>query len=200
MPDVPSDTATPEGMIMIPPGVFMDLALFGTEIRLKQVSFHTTICALPTKMCQDDRRALEKAGVIFGDKVFGNNIFTYVTLPAGWEKVAMSHSMHSKLVDDKGRTRATMFVGAARYDRNTHLNATRRFHTDMDHGRRHEGVVVIPITDGDTTVFTTQEYPYKGTMYLSDDYWAQNRAATDEAKAWLEENYPKWEDPSAYWD
>lgn len=159
----------------------------------------TTSDTLPTDMGQDDRKALEQAGVVFGDQVPGDEMFTYATLPAGWKKVATSHSMWSHLVDDKGRKRASMFYKAAFYDRSAHLNTNRRFGVGMDYERSDEGAVVKFVTDGETKVFTTKEYPYEGEEHGSD-YREQNRAANDEVVTWLKERYPNWEDPSAYWD
>lgn len=154
---------------------------------------------LPSEMSTEDRQVLEQAGVVFGDSVPGDDMFVYVNLPEGWHKVATSHSMWSDLVDDKGRKRASMFYKAAIYDRYAYLNTNRRFEIGMDYDRSDQGVIVMFVTDGDTTVFTTKEYPYTGEKY-SEDYRSQESAATDEVKAWLEEHYPKWKDASAYWD
>ena len=160
----------------------------------------TTSDTLPTRMSEDDRNVLEQAGVVFGDQVNGDEMFTYVTLPAGWKKVATDHSMWSNLVDDKGRTRASMFYKAAFYDRRAHLNTSRRFSIGIDYDRSDKGVIVMFVTDGgDIKVFTTKEYSYTGEQYR-EDYNTQHGTAIDEVNAWLKENYPNWEDASAYWD
>jgi len=73
---------------------------------------------LPTECSEDDRKALEAAGVVFGSKVAGDDIFTHVTLPAGWKKQRTDHSMYTDLIDSDGKKRASIFYKAAFYDRN----------------------------------------------------------------------------------
>lgn len=202
MATAPRNTATPEGMFEVASQGFQGSPEAGNAI-LKQEAdgqrSFTTSDTLPAKMGQDDRMVLEKAGVVFGDPVAGDDMFTYVTLPAGWQKVATSHSMWSDLVDEKGRKRASIFYKAAFYDRDAFLRTECRFGIGMDYDRSDKGVIVKFVTDGDTKVFTTSEHPYTGEQYR-EDYKVQDRAATDEVDAWLEENYPNWEDASAYWD
>jgi hypothetical protein len=154
---------------------------------------------LPSRMSSDDRKVLEQAGVIFGDPVPGDDMFIYVTLPEGWTKLGTSHSMHSELLDKKGRKRAGIFYKAAFYDRRADLNVVRRFGTGMDYDLTDKGVVVMFVTDSGSKVFMTKEYTFIGEKYR-DDYNTQSNAAGDEVKAWLEEHYPNWEDASAYWD
>jgi len=61
------------------------------------------------------RDLLEAMGIEFGEPI--DDLFIEARLPEGWQKVATSHSMHSDLVDDKGRRRASIFYKAAFYDR-----------------------------------------------------------------------------------
>ena len=197
----PANTATKEGATQaffgaMAGGSFED-AILAQECA-GQSSFVNSN-TLPSDMFAEDRQVLEQAGVVFGDPVSGDNMFVNVNLPDGWNKVATSHSMWSDLVDDKGRKRASMFYKAAFYDRSAHLKTNRRFGIGMDYDRSDEGVIVKFVTDGDAKVFTTKEYPYTGEQY-QEGYSAQERAATDEVEAWLEEHYPNWEDASAYWD
>jgi len=65
---------------------------------------------LPTEIGAEDKAVLEKAGVIFGEVVKGDDIFTNVTLPFGWKKKRTDHSMWSELLDGKGRVRASIFI------------------------------------------------------------------------------------------
>ena len=68
-----------------------------------------------------DKSQLEAAGVVFGEPTPNDPLFCEAKLPAGWKKEATDHSMWSKLVDDKGRTRASIFYKAAFYDRDAFL-------------------------------------------------------------------------------
>lgn len=71
---------------------------------------------LPTD-CRPNRAAYEAMGIVFGEPAKGDNLFTNVTLPAGWKKRPTDHSMWSELVDDAGTVRAMIFYKAAFYDR-----------------------------------------------------------------------------------
>lgn len=69
---------------------------------------------LPTEGDWD--RAAE-LGVVRGEQVPGDSLFTNATLPEGWQKVATDHSMGSEVIDDRGVPRIGIFYKAAFYDR-----------------------------------------------------------------------------------
>jgi hypothetical protein len=151
---------------------------------------------LPTDM-REAKAVLEAAGVKFLGVVEDDPIFQYVELPNGWKKVATSHSMHSDLVDDKGRKRAGIFYKAAFYDRSAHLSVNRRYGTSIDYDRlEKEKVAVATVTDGNDVIFTAEPVKFEEDKARYD--------AQDEARAlavaWLNEHFPNWEDASAYWD
>lgn len=77
---------------------------------------------LPTEVQR--KELLEAAGVKFLGPVEGDNLFQYVELPEGWQKQPTDHSMWSKLVDEQGRERASIFYKAAFYDRRATAYAT----------------------------------------------------------------------------
>lgn len=97
------------------------LAMFGGGIEEQEAIGQSQLehsDVLPTQCSEDDRKALEAAGVVFGEKVEGDDIFTHVTLPAGWKKQRTDHSMWTDLLDGEGTKRAAIFYKAAFYDRN----------------------------------------------------------------------------------
>ncbi len=151
---------------------------------------------LPTKMDPASKAQLEKAGVKFGEKVEGDDMFQYVKLPTGWKKVRTDHSMWSNLVDEKGRTRASIFYKAAFYDRSAHLSTNRRYSYSFDYDRfEKEGVGVTTVTDGTEIIHGTE--PINGRNRKSFDVSDEaNKLAND----WLTANYPDWQDAAAYWD
>ncbi len=151
---------------------------------------------LPTKMGANDKAVLEKAGVKFGDKVEGDEIFQYVELPAGWKKMPTDHSMWSNLVDDKGRVRAAIFYKAAFYDRKAHLSTRQRYGYSFDYDReKKDGVGVANITDGGNVIHTTEP------IVVGDRKSYEVSDQADElARAWLDANFPNWREASAYWD
>lgn len=79
---------------------------------------------LPIKCSAEDKKKLEKLGVVFGEPLPDDPLFCKATLPEGWGKQATEHSMWSKLVDENGVVRANIFYKAAFYDRRAHMDAS----------------------------------------------------------------------------
>lgn len=150
---------------------------------------------LPTKFCDgsSEKTVLEAAGVKFLGIVDGDPMFQYVDLPSGWKKEAINR-LWSKLVDDKGRERAAIFYKAAFYDRSAHISLTSRYNILVDWDRLNkENVCIANITDcGDVIYSTEPECDQEG-------FGTINKARSAAAK-WLDENYPDWRNPGAYWD
>lgn len=145
-----------------------------------------------------DRNMLALAGVIFGDDF--DDLFVSVVLPDGWKKQATEHSMHSDLLDEKGRKRGSIFYKAAFYDRKAHMRMCSRYNidgyvscdadgNDVEYGKHTHLKTVI--TDGATALRVIG-------MREDDDYKAGDRLDR-EARAWLDQNRPDWRNPLAYW-
>lgn len=141
---------------------------------------------LPTNYNGDKKKDFEKIGIVFGEVVEGDSIFQEVTLPDGWKKVPTGHSMWNKLIDDRGRERASIFYKAACYDRSAHMNLVGRFSTDT---YKYDDKCVV--LDGGLTELFEHEHngEYDG-----------REIARGHCEQWLNENYPEWEDKTAYWD
>lgn len=141
---------------------------------------------------------LEAAGVKFLGVVEGDDMFQYVDLPRGWKKMATDHSMWSKLVDDKGRERASIFYMAAFYDRSAHMSLSTRFGVRRDYDRQdNENVAVAHVMDGSKVVHTTEP------IQLPTDDRKKYKVAEQADKVaveWLDKNHPDWRNPGAYWD
>jgi len=154
---------------------------------------------LPTDMQGNAREVLEAAGVKFFGVVEDDPMFQYVELPEGWQKEATGHSMWSDLVDDKGRKRAGIFYKAAFYDRSAHIGVNRRFGVGIDYNKLDEGIAEATVTDGGEEIFRSAsvEFDVEGDYDLKR---AAQEEAGEEARAWLAEHYPEWEDAAAYWD
>lgn len=156
---------------------------------------------LPKKMLHGcDREKLESMGIVFGEDA--DDIFVNCQLPEGWKKVPTEHSMWSELIDDKGRKRASIFYKAAFYDRIAHISLDTRFHatympeddykTDIPYEERQAGCWYGVVRDCGNVIYRTE--PLKNPMF------EQQYELADAAQAWLEEKYPDWKDPLAYWD
>jgi hypothetical protein len=154
---------------------------------------------LPIKGAIANQRLLESWGFKFGERPTGDEIFIEVEMPAGWKKLPTDHSMWSKLVDDKGRTRAGIFYKAAFYDRSAHMSLDRRYCVANDYDRQEkEGVAVAYVKDGDTVLHMTDAVQLPKERNL--EYYNEADKATAAATSWLNEHFPDWEKVEAYWD
>jgi len=154
---------------------------------------------LPHKFNFCKKEDFEKMGIVFGEKE--DDLFSKVALPAGWKKLPTDHSMWSRLVDHKGRERASIFYKAAFYDRDAFLNLTPRFSTLCDpensnsetsYDERKKGNWFGLVKDGEEVIFKTK--PIKNPTY------EQQTALRKEADDWLDAHYPEWRDATKYWD
>jgi hypothetical protein len=153
---------------------------------------------LPTDMQDNAQLVLEAAGVKFLGIVENDPMFQYVELPTGWKKEGTSHSMHSNLLDEKGRKRAGIFYKAAVYDRSAHLHVDRRF----SHTNYHEDIpngVRSTVLDGDKVIWQSEIM-----TWAEDTDWSIKGEIREsvgaQAGVWLDTHYPNWRDASAYWN
>lgn len=163
---------------------------------------------LPKKINSGTREQFEQMGIVFGEDA--DDLFVYVTLPEGWKKQPTDHDMWSKLVDERGRERASIFYKAAFYDRGAHLNITRRFSYSYrpalgyDHPDHRKGGWVGVVTDCDNVIWQTAELEPEPEYQADREAWLvwcdKRGKLTQEARRWLEANYPEWESPLAYWE
>jgi len=145
------------------------------------------------------RTQLEQLGFVFGEDA--DDTFVYVTFPKGWKKLPTDHSMWSDLIDDKGRKRGAIFFKAAFYDRRADMHLTNRF----SYGRFYEhhdeyidNVIQYYVMDCDKIVFKT--LPLSCEKQYSEEWWEKDKTCSEWAQNWLNEEYPNWEDPMAYWE
>lgn len=149
---------------------------------------------------QTNQQRLEALGFVFGERV--DDWFAACQLPPGWTKHAEDHSMWSRLEDERGRKRASIFYKAAFYDRSAHLSMEQRFSyrtwyaptTDQqeDFNLRYEAPICMVVLDGCTPIFATN--PFQG-----DDLKAKE-GARKACEVWLEAHYANWRDPFKYWE
>lgn len=134
--------------------------------------------------------------------VFGgdyDDLFIQALLPAGWKKEATDHSMWSDLLDEQGRKRGGIFYKAAFYDRRADMHLNRflcitREYVDASRNKatgRPERVA-IRVQDATGAIL------YDAGSIAYGDYQASDQAEAA-CRAWLEEHYPDWQSPLAYW-
>ena len=135
-----------------------------------------------------------------------DDLFYTVELPEGWKIEATSHSMWNNLFDDRGRKRATFFYKAAFYDRDAFINFEHRY-----------SYTISPFDDYETDAAYEERKFKPWTLFLTDNgekikELKEITATTDKeylkiddtlmkiGKAYLNENYPEWEDINSYWN
>ena len=157
---------------------------------------------LPTDMRGYDgyeaKAVLEAAGVRFLGVVEGDEIFQYVELPEGWNKVGTEPPFRSQLVDAKGNERGRISFKPEYWDRRAHINLTRRFGPWEDYDRkRKENVTVVKVVDYGRVLYITDP------IQLPEGYWERRKIVKKSfalATSWLDKNHPDWRDPNAYRD
>jgi len=145
------------------------------------------------------RERLESLGFVFGEAV--DELFNDVQFPEGWTKTPTEHSMWSDLLDEQGRKRGSIFYKAAFYDRSAHMSLNHKMSYSPVY-EHHDGYVENGIqyfvSDGKDILYETElvmvEKKYEG------DYWKLDDAASANVVQWLEDNYPDYKNPLAYWD
>lgn len=151
---------------------------------------------LPTDGIEEVRKTIESNGGKIGSRVDGDEIFTNVTLPVGWKKKGTSHVMWSNLLDDKGRERASIFYKAAFYDRSAHIQSERRFGIDA-YGHDIEGEVKVVVNDTCGEVEFSTDIVKVG---KDEKPHHVRERLTLEVEKYLNEHFPDWRNPEAYWD
>lgn len=168
---------------------------------------------LPTDMGSPETKSvLEKLGVRFLGEVPDDPIFQYVEFSEGWKKVPTAEPRLSMLVDTNGRERARIFYKAAPYDRRASLLLETRYtYRDILNRSAFDGTllndtepIVAFVTDGcgegvgeERILWTSEEFDPPQERLERFRAW---QAARKQAEAWLDENFPQWRDPLAYWD
>ena len=144
---------------------------------------------LPKVIHGATRERLTALGFKFGADV--DDLFLECELPAGWTKVATDHSMHSDVLDEQGRCRASIFYKAAFYDRSAHMRMSRRFRVESCREGRSENTYNVAVTDCGKVI---KDFGDVGQMEF-----AARDALERDANSWLTEQYPDWNSPLTYW-
>jgi hypothetical protein len=161
---------------------------------------------LPIDGTSNKKEFWEKLGFKFTGKTI-DKIFYECLFPIGWQMKATEHSMWSTLLDDKDRPRASIFFKAAFYDYNSFIRLKTRFEVNeyfqegpYDPNNRVFKVVVM---DAGKPIqffgpFTRPHFNAPRDEYLK--ITAENDKFGEQARAWLFNNWPLWQDVAAYWD
>lgn len=134
------------------------------------------------------RLAFEILGFRFGEPV--DELFVKATLPPGWTRAGTDHSMHSDILDEKGRRRVGVFYKAAFYDRRADATLIGRYSIQRDYDLPGDDLAFV-VKDAGTEIYRT--ITTKRESYKDEE---QHREV---AKKWLLEAVPNAFEPSA-WD
>lgn len=164
---------------------------------------------LPKEINHPRHLSAEQVYALLGIEILGeaDDLFLNVKLPEGWRKVAESHAMWSKLVDDQGRERAAIFYKAAFYDRNAHFTISKRYSYGKrpvggwgNYNKSEEDAWEGYVTDCGKDVFVTEAVRFPHNERFERVNMDAEEAKEKEALNWVREHYPNFDDPFAYWD
>lgn len=170
------------------------------EARGQQAMVHSS--TLPKQTLRCTREQLEKMGIVYGEDA--DDLFVNVELPEGWKLVPTDHHMWSKLVDEKGHERAGVFYKAAFYDRKAHISlesvytvGTNYYDASGAINPREPSVAVsYSVKKHGESIVETEKLEYD--VYIKD--YKRGDALQKSCETWLNENFPLWQDPTAYWE
>lgn len=118
MNDFPRNTAADDPLIKMLVGMEPGgQGIYAQEAQGQREVVNST--ALPTDLGNGDDtdQDYEALGFVFGEVNPVDPLFRQATLPQGWTKQGTEHSMWSKIVDERGIERVSIFYKAAFYDR-----------------------------------------------------------------------------------
>ena len=191
-------TITPAALSALVSGDLDNFMVAATPggIEAQEARGQSDLCSksrLPKDHRPECRKALEDAGVVFGDSA--DDLFVNVTLPEGWKLQPTEHSMWSDLLDASGCKRAAIFYKAAFYDMSAHFNACRRFCVSGYHDIQDDDSRSIVVLDA------KQDEPVKtfGRVESGKNGWEAGDALESQAIGWLKEHYPDYNNAAAYW-
>lgn len=205
----------------------------------------------------DTKIIFKKLGIkILNTDDTSDDLFWNVRLPVAWKIEATEHDMWNKLLDDKGRTRMSIFYKASFHDRKAFVNLECRYRLVTDHHDRSldEGSYVekwvkqentgsvyanprgdiggyiqvkkkvwVPkysreeqvrkssfyfdVLDQDKVIYTSEPHKIIVENYLDEQvtdfeyiYQAARETNKQLANGFMDERYPGWHNPIAYWN
>lgn len=157
---------------------------------------------LPKKCNNCTREQLEQIGIVFLDDC--SDLFVSVQLPNNWKKESTDHSRWSKLIDENGNERASIFFKAALYDRNAFVNLVCRFsaHVEPVLGWKNskESKWCCFVNDCKKVIWASATLRKEPEDRDKWSIWIKEKSSLRKLGVnWLDENYPDWKNPIAYW-
>lgn len=180
-------------------------AILNQEARGQRDLVNSDVLPKECNYCTHEQ--IEQMGIVFGDDV--DELFVRVQLPPGWKKVPTDHSMWSELVDEQGRKRASIFYKAAWYDRSAHITLERRYHYVVEpvlgwsHPDYRKGQWHCVVKDAGKIIWASAPLRPEPDYNEDRNEWLrwddEKERLGKQGDRWLQEHYPDWLDPLAYW-
>lgn len=112
----------PEWLMGGNPNAIEDQELKGQQELVNSSQLPSQLNSSSDKSDKDAEEAYTRMGIKVLGHSPGDDLFLDVDLPSGWKIVPTDHAMWSKLIDDAGKVRASIFYKAAFYDRKAGIN------------------------------------------------------------------------------
>lgn len=157
-------------------------------------------CILPTEMIDggdESRRVLENSGVKFLSPIENEPLYQLVELPEGWKVITDEDTPWCSLVDNKGRRRARILDEPKFAYQSAFIELCSRF--TVMFGTQLQGskeIITVVVLDCNRAIYSTEPICLSAGKYSPDLI----NEAYDQCNLWLDEKYPDWRDPAAYWD
>ena len=132
-----------------------------------------------------------------------DNLFREVELPEGWTIKSEGHAYWTRLLDQKGCCRASMFYKGAFYDREAFIRFDKRYYTTRKYRDNSDEVTffVYDTGQGEKHAVLHAETPSLPNRQTNPEaYYKALEEAEQRTQAWLVERYPDFKNPNAYWD
>jgi len=152
-----------------------------------EVAGNTTV---PSDM-GEHRKAFALMGLSFGELVEGDPTRIHCELPNGWTKEPIGPFVY--LMDQNGRKRGMIF---RKYAGTTIHQMLAMKRLSLLVGHNNNGLAYAHVRDGDTVIHSVG-VPIPGPHHNA---LQAKESAERQALQWLQDTFPEWEDPTAYWD
>jgi len=156
----------------------------------------------------EDADRCKAVGIILGKPVEGDDLFREAQLPKEWTTTYSPEDSRTTLIlDAKGSRRGHIWYKAASYDRSAYLCIYNRYwvqeiYPDRSDYSMSRCVVRDRVTSNNLWESPALVSPAKRSGATPVDwkaYEAERQARFAEATAWLDQNFPEWKNPAAYW-
>ena len=130
-----------------------------------------------------------------------DELFLKVELPEGWRIEPDGNNYWSRLLDDQGRQRGSIFFKNSFYDRDAFINFNTRYtwqEMPFDDYESKATYLDRKANPWYGVVFDSKKEIFRSAGTMKEGY--DDHQIEDTVKTWLNENYPEWQDIHAYWE